>query len=131
MKSLTVLYDSECGFCVRCRAWLERQKAFVPLKFLPRNSLEAKLQFPNLDFGDELIAITEDGGVYRGTQAWIMCLYALEEYRALSLRLAHPSMLPLARHIYKTVSRNRKSLSQWLGLRSEEELNRMISQLTI
>jgi hypothetical protein len=43
-----------------------------------------------------------------------MCLYALRDYRELSLRLAHPALLPFARRFCELLSENRFRVSRWL-----------------
>ena len=64
--------------------------------------------------------ISDAGEVYLNNHAWIMCLYALEEYRDWALRLASPLLLPLARQAFETLSRNRQAISRWLSARSSE-----------
>jgi ankyrin repeat protein/predicted DCC family thiol-disulfide oxidoreductase YuxK len=124
-EKLWVIYDGHCGFCVACRRWLEAQPALVPLEFLPLSSPEVRRLFPRLAIPenvDEPIVISDQGAVYRGSSAWILCLWALEDYRELAARLASPALLPFARRIFETVSRNRTGLSNALGLRSEASL---------
>ena len=48
MKRLTVLYDSRCGFCVKCRWWLVAQPKFVEMDFLPAGSAQAVDRFPGV-----------------------------------------------------------------------------------
>ena len=125
MRGLTVLYDARCGFCVSCRRWLEGQPQLVPLELLPAGSPEARRRFPTLRHAeppDELIAIDDAGGVSRGSDAWITCLYALEDYREWSLRLAQPSLRPLARAAFEWLSQSRRTLSRALRLAPEEQL---------
>src|ERR1700730_13998400 len=98
-EKLWVIYDGHCGFCVACRRWLETQHALVPLEFLPLSSPEVRRLFPELAIPekvDEPIVISDQGAVYRGSSAWILCLWALEEYRDLAGRLASPAPVPLA-----------------------------------
>jgi predicted DCC family thiol-disulfide oxidoreductase YuxK len=125
MKKLTVLYDAHCGFCVRCRWWLVAQPRYVAMEFFPCGSPEAAERFPGvirLGEPEELIVVSDEGGVYRGTRAWIMCLWALKEYREWGMRLSHPALMPLARGAFALVSASRKKLSSWLCLAPEAEL---------
>jgi hypothetical protein len=69
-----------------------------------------------------LVIVSDDGAVYRDAHAWIMCLYALQDYREWSLRLAQPALLPLARKGFSLLSRNRGRISRWLQLASETEI---------
>ena len=117
MKTLYVLFDGECALCHRCRRWLERQPAYVELRFVPLRSPVAAYRFPgNERFHPEeqLLAVTDTGEVYQGPHAWIMCLWALREYRAWAQRLASPTLLPWARRVCELVSENRLTLSAWL-----------------
>lgn len=122
MKRLTVLYDETCGFCLRCCNWLRRQPQLVPLAFVPARSVQARTLFPGLLAGDrdELVVVNAGGGVYRGERAFIMCLYALAEYRAWSYRFAEPALRPLARRAFEWLSHNRKDLSRMLALSAQE-----------
>ncbi len=98
MRRLYILYDPRCGLCSWARCWLARQPAYFELTFVPAGSEQAVRLFPGLTrLGEveELVVISDDGAVYRDSRAWIMSLYALEDYRELALRLAHPLLLPL------------------------------------
>jgi predicted DCC family thiol-disulfide oxidoreductase YuxK len=117
MKCLYVLFDAECELCVRCRNWLTNQPMFVPLVFIPFQSNEARLRFPGLDAfepSEQLLVISDGGAVYRGAHAWIMSLWALQNYREHAQRLAQPVLLPLAKSVCELLSRNRFFLSDAL-----------------
>jgi predicted DCC family thiol-disulfide oxidoreductase YuxK len=117
MKQLTVIYDSECGFCNYCRKWVESQYTLLPLVFIPQGSSEAVRYLRGLERTedkDELVVVSDEGGIYRGSRAFIMCLWALEDYRELSYRLAQPQLLTFARYAFELLSRNRYALSKWL-----------------
>jgi predicted DCC family thiol-disulfide oxidoreductase YuxK len=123
--SLTVLYDPRCGFCAAARRWMEGQAAYLPVRFVRAQGAEAARLYPELvrpENADELFVVTDQGRVYRGGSAWILCLWALEEYREWSYRLSSPALLPLARRAFELVSKRRRSLSRRLGLRPESEL---------
>jgi predicted DCC family thiol-disulfide oxidoreductase YuxK len=126
METLYVLYDARCGLCTWARRWLVQQPAFVPLRFIPAGSETAVRLFPGLNRADEppqeLVVVSDDGAVYRESSAWIMCLYALEEYREWAARLSHPLLRPLAREGFALLSRQRSRISRWLSLASEVEI---------
>jgi len=130
MKKLYVLYDSECELCRRSRLWLDRQPAYVRLAFLPFQSPEAECRFPGLRElrpEKEIVVISDAGAVWQGGAAWVMCLWALREYREWSLRLAHPALLSLARRLCEVVSANRYKISHWLKkAANHEELRRKL-----
>jgi len=131
MKTLFVIYDSECGFCCRCRQWLAQQPAYLDLRFFQRNSPEVVCRFPGIEKLlrlDELLVVSDEGAVYRGAHAWVMCLYALREYREWASKLAHPSLLPFAWRAYELFSENRREFSRWMKLLPEEEIAKKIRQ---
>ena len=123
MKQLTVLYDGECELCKRCRTFFTNKPAYISLKFIALQTPDLEQQFPGIHAfhpDKEIIVISDEGGVYQGGFAWIMCLYALKEYREWSFRLANPALLPFAKRIVSSVSHNRYFLSSLLP-KSETE----------
>lgn len=125
MERLTVLYDNTCGFCVECARWLSAQKQLVRLELLGASTMAARTRYPTLAKNgpaEELVVVDDQGGVYRGTHAWIMCLWALREYRGAAEKLARPALLPLARAAFALISRSRRPLSRWLDVAGEREL---------
>jgi predicted DCC family thiol-disulfide oxidoreductase YuxK len=94
-----------------------RQPAFVPVVFIAFQSKEAQRRFPGIDAlkpDEQLLVISDEGAVYCCAHAWIMCLWALENYREHAQRLAHPVLLPLAKAVCELLSRNRFFLSDAL-----------------
>ena len=130
MKTLYVLYDGQCALCRRCRRWLGRQPAFVELRFLPLQFEEVACRFPGIERfhpQEQLLVISDDGAVYQGSYAWIMCLWALRDFREWSQRLASPALLPWARRVCELVSDNRLSLSAWFQRSSDDELGQELA----
>lgn len=132
MKQLTVLYDPTCGMCVRCRQWLAKQPMLVPLRFVPQGSARQKQLYPDLELRsdelgrpEELVVIDDRGRLYRNDKAWVMCFYALREYRALSMRLAKPGMAGLARRAYHLIAANRRALSWLVGGEEQAVVERL------
>lgn len=129
VKHLTVLYDPTCGFCVRCRQWLDKQPKLITMRFLPQGSSKQQSLYPDLQYltdaegrPEELIVIDDQGKVYRDDKAWVMCFYALRAYRPLSMRLARPGMAGLARRAYAAISSNRRAISALLGMKGDDDL---------
>jgi len=126
VKQLTVLYDPTCGFCVRSRQWLEKQPKLITMRFVPQGSSKQKALYPDLEYKtdaqgrpEELIVVDDRGGLYRDDKAWVMCFYALRNYRGLSMRLARPGMGGLARRVYSLISNNRRTISTLLGMKED------------
>lgn len=134
MRTLYLLYDERCELCSQLKQWLARQEAWLELKMLPAGSAEARKMFPGLEQiagSDDLVAVGDQGEVYLNNRAWIMCLYALVEYREWAWRLAHPLLLPLARQAFDAVSRNRHTISRWLKSTSPDTIARELSQVIL
>jgi predicted DCC family thiol-disulfide oxidoreductase YuxK len=124
MNTLYVLYDERCAICKRLKEWLLVQRSWIGLSMVPAGSARAKAMFPALEKiagTSDLVVISDAGEVYLNNHAWIMCLYALEEYRGWALRLASPLLLPLARQAFETLSKNRQAISRWLSSNSGEK----------
>ena len=117
IKCLYVLYDSQCELCVRCRDWLMKQAAFVPLVFVALRSEDMRKRFPGIDAlkpSEQLLVIPDKGPSYRGAYAWVMCLWALRNYRKHAQRMSHPILLPFAQIVCELLSRNQFYLSDAL-----------------
>ena len=118
MRRLTVLYDADCALCRRAGSWLSEQEPFVRLEFLPAGSAEARARYAELTPAEtlrELCVVSDDGSVWRGAKAWIMCLWALKSYRAFASSMATPGRMKLARAFVERVSKHRYQLSSLLG----------------
>ncbi len=115
MRHLTILYDANCQLCCRIRAWLMEQPSYLELRFVPANSDGARRAFPGLDHAktlQELTVIADGGAVYYGAKGWLMCLWALREYREWSFKLARPDLMPTARRFIAWISRNRRQFGR-------------------
>jgi len=91
VRGLAVLYDRHCPLCRRIKDWLLDEPTYFPLELVPAGSLEAEVRWPHLDPFEtlaELTAVDDEGGVYRGEDAYLLVLYALVDYRAWALSLA-------------------------------------------
>jgi predicted DCC family thiol-disulfide oxidoreductase YuxK len=113
MRELTVLYDPQCGLCRRAQVWLMSKPRYLELVFVPASSDEARSLYPQLNHSltlSDLTVISDEGAVYSGSKAWLMCLWALREYREWALRLSSPELLPTVKRVISTISQNRYQL---------------------
>jgi predicted DCC family thiol-disulfide oxidoreductase YuxK len=114
VRGLTVLYDARCPLCRFVGEWLARQRRLVPVRFVPAGSDEARRLYPSLDHRatlDEITVVGDAGQVYRGSAAWIVCLWALREHRPLAHRLSTPAGARLARGAVLAAAKWRESQS--------------------
>jgi predicted DCC family thiol-disulfide oxidoreductase YuxK len=124
---LYVLYDHGCGLCSHVVQWMSQQHSSCEVHYVAAGSTDARRMFPELVSParpEELIVVSGEGVVYRGDDAFIMCLYALDAYRRLAVRISRPTFRPLARRLFSMISTNRLRLSDFLGLQSDEALTR-------
>jgi predicted DCC family thiol-disulfide oxidoreductase YuxK len=121
-KALTVLYDPGCALCRHCRHWMLGEVARVPLHFVECTGVEARARYGDIPWlGDELVVVGDGGEVWAGSAAFLVCLWALEEWREWSFRLSAPAFAPLAERFFLFVSSRRKSFSALFHSESECE----------
>lgn len=126
MTTLTLFYDTRCGLCSSVRRWLSAQPAYVRLEFIPYDSPQARQRCPMIDqlhADQEIVVLSDEGLLWQGAGAWVMCLWALQDFRAWSSRLASPTMQSIAKKIVHLISANRLTLSSLLHLRGDEALH--------
>ena len=112
VRRLTVLYDHECPLCRHVCGWLERQRALVPLDFVPAGTPQARQRFPGLDHARtlrEITAIGDGGQVYEGAAAWVVVLWALHAFRPAAHRFSTLSGAQFARGMVLTAAKWRES----------------------
>ncbi|XVU24449.1 thiol-disulfide oxidoreductase DCC family protein [Actinoplanes sp. CA-054009] len=123
IRAFTVLYDAGCPVCRAAGRWLRGRAQLVPLEFVPAGSAEARERFAGLDHDATLRDITvigDDGSVYVGDGAWVACLWALADYRAMAERISSPALLPGARKFIAAVSAVREATRSPAGQLGEE-----------
>ena len=130
VSRLFIVYDSACGLCSTVREWTVRQALLLPIEFLAAGSGEAWRRFGNLPPG-ELAVVADTGEVWLGNHAWVVCLWALRDYREWSLRLSRPPLSLMAREAYAAVSRNRLGLSAVLRIQSDCELEQQLRKVSV
>ncbi|MFE2286879.1 thiol-disulfide oxidoreductase DCC family protein [Streptomyces sp. NPDC059443] len=117
-RHLTVLYDANCPLCVHIRHWLLGQRWLVPLRLIPAASFEAQRRYPRLDHSSTLREITvigDKGQVWTGTDAFIVCLWALAEHRPKANWLATPAGRPFAKAVMYTAAKWREAVRDGSG----------------
>ena len=111
-RSLTVLFDPGCSLCQRCKAWMLGQSTLVELRFVPCTGEEARARYGDIPWlGDELVVVGDEHDVWVGPAAFILCLWALEDWREWSYRLSGAAFAPLAERFFSFVSSRRKRIA--------------------
>lgn len=134
MEKLYVLYDPKCELCSRLKDWLLIQRSWLGLSMVPAGSERAQKMFPELDKiagCNDLAVVSDEGDVYLNNSAWIMVLYALEEYRDWACRLAHPMLAPFVRQAWEMISKNRYTISRWLKHGRPDEIAGELSKVQL
>jgi hypothetical protein len=96
-------------------AWLAEQPTYLEMVFVVAESAEAPCRFPVIE-GMKLPTnlISDEGAVIRPS-AFIMCLYALVDFREWSLRLARPAFSPIRATNVRIISNNRAGFSKMVS----------------
>ena len=111
MRRLTLVSGPAWPLGTRVRGWIELQPKHVPIDFLAPGSAALLARFPGIAPApeDELVAVSDDGAVWRGDKAWVMTLWAMRRWRPWALKLAAPARLPHARRFVRGVADGRSA----------------------
>jgi predicted DCC family thiol-disulfide oxidoreductase YuxK len=115
MRELTVLYDSGCALCVRCCDWLGEQRQLVPIRMLACTSEEARSRYGAIPWlGEELVVVSDQGDVWAGPAAFLVCMWTLEEWREWSYTLSTGALAPVAERFFRALSSRRRAIAALL-----------------
>jgi predicted DCC family thiol-disulfide oxidoreductase YuxK len=128
LRSLTIVYDADCGFCAVVKDWMAAQPALLRVAFVAAGSEQTRRRFPQLPPG-ELAVVGDTGEVWLGNHAWIVCLWALRDYRDWAVRLSGRLLLPLARQAFAAISRNRAAMSDAFAYLSDYRLKNLLKEV--
>jgi hypothetical protein len=64
--------------------------------------------------GEELVCVSDDGDVWIGPAAFLVCMWTLADYREWSYRLSGPTLAPLAERFFVAISSRRARLASLL-----------------
>jgi predicted DCC family thiol-disulfide oxidoreductase YuxK len=130
IEAMWVLYDETCGFCCSCARWLRAQDKLVPLTCLPRSGDVARRYFGGLPWGrDELVVVDSRGGVYRGSEAFVMALWALQGFRPWARQASKEPLRSRARSLFHWFSSRRHDLSRTLGFHPEVQVLELLDRV--
>ncbi len=90
------------------------QAALVDLRFVPCTGEEAKARYGDIPWlGDELVVVGDELEVWAGPAAFLVCLWALDEWREWSYRLSGTAFAPLAERFFLIVSARRRRFADF------------------
>lgn len=115
IKGIEVFYDGRCGMCCTFHEWVNRQPRAFKIDFIPYQAADAEVIFPGLgalDPAREMVVRTSEGGIYRGAEAWVWCLYSCANHQTAAQRLGSAGLLPVAVHTCRLLAANRHALSK-------------------
>ena len=116
VRTLLVLYDSECPLCERCRAWLEARPALVRLEFLCCRTDAAIARYGRIEgLGAELVVVADDGRYWVGPSAFAMCFWALEDWHDAGELLTGAWIWWLTSALFAFVTAHREVVGRYLG----------------
>lgn len=113
MNELTMIYDSDCGFCKGWVDWIQKRDNHHRIEFLPCRSQQRIERFPKIEEADCLKAmyvVLPDGNFFSGADAAPYLLKALPKWKWASMLFKIPGVLLVARPIYRWIARRRHRL---------------------
>jgi len=134
VKKIEVFYDGRCGMCCSFHEWIHRQERAFQIDFVPYQAERAEEVFPGihtLDPAREMIVRADNGEIYRGAEAWVMCLYSCANHRDMAKRLARPAMLAVAIRVCHLLAANRHGLSKVFFRRKDKEVRKTLHQMDL
>jgi predicted DCC family thiol-disulfide oxidoreductase YuxK len=132
LKRIEVFYDGRCGMCCSFHEWINRQPRAYRIEFIPYQSQMAETVFPGigtLDPAREMIVRTDQGEIFRGAEAWVLCLYSCANHQATAGKLASPGLLSIAIHSCRLLAANRHSLSKVFFRRKDKQVRETLHQM--
>ena len=129
---IEVYYDGRCGMCCTFHEWINRQPRAFGVDFIPYQAERAERAFPGigmLDPAREMVVRTDGGAIFRGAEAWVMCLYSCANHQAAARRLASPALLPVAIRACRLLAANRHALSKVFFRRKDREVRENLHRM--
>lgn len=107
---MVLIYDGECTLCQTTKDWIEKNAVQGQIEFLPCQSEERKMRFPQIKEEACLQAmqvILPDGQILAGDKAFPEILSRLKRWRWLAHIFRLPGIRFFSPRIYAWVSKNR------------------------
>jgi predicted DCC family thiol-disulfide oxidoreductase YuxK len=134
IKRIEVYYDGRCGMCCSFHEWINRQPRAYSMEFIPYQAVRAEQIFPGigtLDPAREMIVRTDKNEIFRGAEAWVICLYSCKNHQSAARRLAGPGWLPIAIRSCRMLAANRHALSKIFFSKKDKEVRKELHQMQL
>lgn len=107
-RSLLVVYDDQCSFCMRVLLLVKRLHIAGELRFVGRTDPDA---LPGYDYENAMFVFDKDGNVFRGYDGFVQIASFIGLTKPLAWFMAFPPFAVVGRWIYSWVARNRSCIS--------------------
>ena len=93
-----------------------RKPRAFPFEFVAAGSAVARERYGAVPWlGEGLVVASDDGEVWVGAAAFLVCLWSLRPYREWSYRLTGPALVPLVERFLAGLSAQRGRIGAFLG----------------
>ena len=114
MERAVLIYDGDCTFCQSSKRWIERRMIKGEFEFLPCQSEERRVRFPQITAEACMTAlqlVLPNGQVHAGADAVPEILKRLKGWRRLATLFNMAPVRKLAPMVYGWVARHRYFIS--------------------
>ena len=113
MASATIVYDQDCGFCLRSLDWVRERDRERVFEAVGCQSEARRQRFPGIAEAAclrQMYLVEADGRTLAGGDAAAAILRRLPGYGLLGVLLAAPGLRHAIRAAYRVLARNRRRL---------------------
>ena len=118
--------------CCSFHEWINRQPRAYLIDFVPYQAPDAERILPGLNTLDparEMIVRTCGNEIFRGAEAWVLCIHSCANHQSLAKRLAAPGLLPVAVHACRLLAANRHALSKVFFRGKDKQVREALHQM--
>jgi predicted DCC family thiol-disulfide oxidoreductase YuxK len=129
--SIDIFYDGSCGMCCTFKDWLVAEERAFAIQCLPYQSEKAAEVFPGLSEHEPekvMVVRTDQGEVFKGAEAWVLCLYSCKHHQKKAKTLSSKFLLPLAMKTCNLIAANRQGISDLFFKKKNKELKEELSK---
>jgi len=132
IKRVEIFYDGRCGMCCTFAEWLEKQRKVCEVEMVAYQSDRAMELFPEIEDlkpDTEMVLRCDGEQVFRGGEAWVICLHSCLKYQDVAKRLANPTMTGLAQKVGRLIAANRYGISRLFFGKKDKHVKEQLHEL--